>query len=718
LLKIRCVFPTKGTRLGKKQKMHKPHSKPGLQIQTGRRRICDGWIPFLFRAGTGIGLCFLMGLSTATAADPAPTNTLSARLAEMSIEQLVNVEVVSLTSLFKKETTLDKAPAAAAVVSADDVRRLGITTVPEALRMVPGLDVARIDSHQWAVSARGFNAEFANKLLILVDGRTIYGPAYGGVNWGMQDIMMEDLDRIEVIRGPGASLWGANAVNGVINILSKSAKDTQGMLVSASEGSEDNPSIAVRYGGQLATNLYCRVYGKGFNREGLVTSTGADAQDNWNSFQGGTRLDWEPSDENKVTLQGSFYNDFVHENENVVVLTPPFVTNTNVENHDSGGNVLGRWTYQISDVSSLSLQAYYDHFRQEQVGSAETQDTFDLDAQHRFPMGERNDIIWGLGYHYTKAKFPPNFFLTWTPPEQHSELFSAFVQDEITLSPKRFTVTVGSKFEHNDVTGFEVQPSARLLWIPTDKQTVWAAVSRAVRTPSRYETGARVNYSISSIPSPPNATPLGLVSLFGNPNAESETLIAYELGYRIEATRQLSFDIAGFYNQYDKLLKFVPGNSYVQGPVVVFPQTIENAGSAETFGAELSAQWKVTDNWRLQAGYSWLHVNLNPNAPAFQGNPQNQFQLRSYLDLPGNLELNAAGYYVDQQVAASGLGTTTIPAYFRLDLGLVWHPTKSLEIGVWGQNLTEDRHAEFPNLNSSVQTEIPRSIAGRIIWKF
>ncbi len=696
--------------------MYKSDSKPGLQTQIRPRRRCNCWIPLLFRAG--MVLCFWAGLLTATAADLAPTNTLSARLAEMSIEQLVNVEVVSVNSLFKKETPLDQAPAAVTVVTSDDLRRLGITEIPEALRMVPGLDVAQIDSHQWAISSRGFNGEFANKLLILEDGRTIYGPAYGGVNWGMQDMMIEDLDRIEVIRGPGASLWGANAVNGVVNILSKSAKDTQGLLVSASEGTEDNPSIAVRYGGQLATNLYYRVYGKGFNQNALVTSTGADANDDWNSVQGGTRLDWEPSDDNKFTLQGSMYNDFVHENENVVLLTPPYSTNSLVENHDSGGNVLGRWTHQISAASSLSLQTYYDHFVQEQVGSKETQDAFDLDAQHRFPIGERNDIIWGLGYRYTAANFPPNFYLTWTPPEQHNQLYSAFVQDEVTLKPKLFTATVGSKFEHNDYTGFEVQPSVRLLWTPTDKQTVWAAVSRAVRTPSFYESGARVNYSVSSIPSPPNATPIGLVSLFGNPNAEAENLIAYELGYRIEATKQLSFDVAAFYNQYDKLLRFVTNSSYVQGPVVVFPQTIENAGSAETYGGELSAQWRVTDSWRLLAGYSLLCVDLHPNAPAFQGNPENQFQLRSYLDLPWNLEFNAAGYYVDQQVAAAGLGTTTIPAYFRLDLGLVWHPTKSLEIGVWGQNLTEDRHAEFPNLNSSVQTEIPRSVNGRIIWTF
>ncbi|MBC8095160.1 MAG: TonB-dependent receptor [Akkermansiaceae bacterium] len=662
---------------------------------------------------------FCAALSTTGATDLTQTNkALSARLAEMSIEQLVDVEVVSVNSLFKKQTSLDKAPAAVAIVTADDIRRLGITTLPEALRMVPGLNVARIDSHQWAVSARGFNAQFANKLLILVDGRTIYGPAYGGVNWGMQDILLEDLDRIEVIRGPGAALWGANAVNGVINILTKSARDTQGVLVSSSIGTEDQPSVAFRYGGQLATNLYYRVYGKYFNRDGLPTSTGAEANDSWTSTQGGVRLDWEPTDADKFTLQGNLYDDVVHDNENIVVLMPPYVSNTNTANHDVGANVLGRWTHEISGLSSLSLQAYFDHFRQEQVGSMETRDTFDFDAQHRFPLGERHDIIWGLGYHYTADKFPSSFFLTWTPLERQTELFSAFVQDEITLVPERLSVTIGSKFEHNDYTGVEIQPSLRLLWTPTEKQTVWAAVSRAVRTPSRYETGARVNYSVSENNSTPGETRYDVVSLFGNSGVGSENLIAFELGYRFEPMKGLSFDIATFYNQYNELLRFVPEPSFDQGPITVFPQTFQNAGSAETYGVEISSQWKVTDQWRLMAGYSFLNVALHPNDPDFQGNPQHQFQLRSYLELPWNLELDGAAYFVDQQVAASGLGTATVPAYLRLDLGLIWHPTKSLEIGIWGHNLLDDRHPEFPSLKSSVQTEIPRGVSAKITWKF
>lgn len=676
---------------------------------------CLKKIPAANKVLLAVILALAMILPDAAFAADAGTNALSSKLATMSIEQLVNVEVVSINSLFKKQTPLEQAPAAAAIVTGDDVRRLGITTIPEALRLVPGMDVARIDSHEWAISARGFDAQFANKLLILMDGRTIYGPAYGGVNWGMQDMMLEDLDRIEVIRGPGASLWGANAVNGVVNVLSKSARDTQGLLIASQGGTEDQPEIAARYGGQISSNAYYRVWGKYFNRDGLVTSTGADAGDSWKSIQGGTRMDWEPSDESRFTLQGSYYNDFVHENQNVVVLAPPYVSNTNALNHDYGGNVLGRWTRDFSESSSLTLQTYYDFFKQEQVGSSETRNTFDVDLQHRFQLGSRNDVIWGGEYRLTTDAFPPNFFLTWTPPSRNDQVFSGFVQDEITLQPQRWSLTLGSKFEHNDYTGFEVEPNVRLLWTPTENQTVWASVSRAVRTPSRYETGARVNYSVF-VQQPGSV--LAINRLIGNANAESEDLNAYELGYRIEPTKKLSFDLAGFYNQYDHLLRFVTNSSFTQGPITIFPQTIENNGSAETFGTELSAQYKVLDNWRLAASYSWLHVHLDPNDRAFQGNPEQLFQVRSYLDLPHDIEFNGALYYVDQQVAEAGLGTETVPSYVRLDVGLIWRPTKNLELGVWGQNLLQNRHEEFPSLKSSVQTEVPREFSAKITLKF
>ena len=313
----------------------------------------------------------------------------------------------------------------------------------------------------------------------------------------MQDMMLEDLDRIEVIRGPGASLWGANAVNGVVNVISKSAGMTpRGCWSHLRAAQKTNRKLQPATAGKSRAMPTTASRGKYFNRDGLVTSTGADAGDSWNSLQGGTRMDWEPSDESRFTLQGSYYNDFVHENQNVVVLTPPYVSNTNALNHDYGGNVLGRWTRDFSESSSLTVQTYYDFFKQEQVGSSETRNTFDLDAQHRFQLGSRNDVIWGAEYRLTTDNFPPNFFLTWVPPSRNDQVFSGFVQDEITLEPQRWSLTVGSKFEHNDYTGFEVEPDARLLWTPTENQTIWASVSRAVRTPSRYETGARVNYSV------------------------------------------------------------------------------------------------------------------------------------------------------------------------------------------------------------------------------
>lgn len=637
---------------------------------------------------------------------------------ELSLEQLINIQV---TSVSKKETDLFASPAAIAVVTGDDVRRLGITTIPDALRLVPGMDVAQINSHEWAVSARGFNGQFANKLLVMVDGRSVYGTGFGGVVWGVQDIAMEDLDRIEVIRGPGATLWGANAMNGVVNIITKSAKETQGALISTTVGTEDLPTATVRYGGQLYTNLYYRVYAKGYNRDGLVLANGQDAPDDAREIQGGARVDWEPSTENLLTLQGDYYHDRFVENQDMPSLTAPYAQNFNEVNHDSGGNVLGRWTHELQENSTLTLQAYYDHFRNEQAEAAQISDTFDVDAQHRFEIGSRHDIVWGLGYRRTTSKLMPSFFLSFNPTQSHDDLFSSFVQDEITLRPDRLKLTLGSKFEHNDSTGFEIEPSARLLWTPTEKQTVWAAVSRAVRTPSVEELNARVNLQVFP---PAGSIPPTLISSFGNPNLDSETLIAYELGYRVELTKSFALDVAGFYNDYDNLIIAVPGAGqpgieFNPQPLhVLVGSTNQNAATAHTYGVEVSAHWNVTERWHLTSSYTWFEINANPSSPMLTASPEQQAQLRSTLALPGNLEFNGALYYVDRIQAPYGFGQTTIQDYLRLDLGLVWRPTKSLEVGVWGQNLMDDRHAEFTSYKTALITEVPRSVLGKITWRF
>jgi iron complex outermembrane receptor protein len=662
-------------------------------------------------------LVLLLGVTLAATDGLAQSSTTSNDWQDLTLEQLVNVQV---TSVSKKQTDLFKSPAAIYVITQEDIRRSGLTSIPELLRMVPGLDVARIDATHWAITARGFNNQFGNKLLVLIDGRTVYTPEFGGVYWNVQDMPLEDLDRIEVIRGPGATLWGANAVNGVINIITKSAKDTQGGLLSVTYGTEDQPSATVRYGGKIGTNLFYRGYVKYFNREGFENTSGA-AENDADATRGGLRLDWEASDINRLTLQGDYYKSDASETFDEALLTPPFVNTATFTKPDDGGNILGHWTHDFSETSQLTLQMYYDYLEQGDAPITVRDDTYDVDLQHRFALGDRQDIVWGLGYRYQYEAVTTNFFVSLTPPVTHQTILSAFVQDEITVVQDRLHLTIGSKFEHNDFTGFEIEPSARLAWTPTEKQTVWAAISRAVRTPTSVDLSILNNRSASQ---PPLSPPI-LISVVGNPNFKSEELLAYELGYRVEPTKQVSFDVAAFYNVYNRLEEFVQGTPQFVGtplpPHLVIPLVAGNNQQGETYGAEFLTEWQATAHWKWTASYTLLQMHISPNTPGTSINndsPQNQFQIRSYLDLPHNVELNGAVYYVDQVSPIFGLGEKSIPAYVRLDLGLTWRPTKSLEIGVWGQNLLDGQHPEFTSENSSVITEIPRSVVGKITWHF
>jgi iron complex outermembrane receptor protein len=664
-----------------------------------------------------VTLALAAGAFPAFAADDGTTNAPAGTLADLSVEQLMNE---SVTSVARRETKFEDSAAAISVITQDDIRRLGITTIPDALRLVPGLDVAQINSHEWAVSVRGFNGEFANKLLVLVDGRSIYSTGFGGVVWGMEDVPLEDVDRIEVIRGPGASLWGANAVNGVINIITKSAKDTQGVLISVTGGTFDQPTTTVRYGTRLATNLFCRVYAKVSNRDGLETAGGQAAPDRTFTAQGGTRLDWEPSDEDKVTLQGDFFRDRFVENQDYASLSPPYVQSFNQVSDDSGGNVLGRWTHDFSDSSSLAIQTYYDRFKEEQAGASETADTFDFDAQHRFMLGNRNDITWGLGYRGVAADFTSSPFVMWSQTTEHDELYSSFVQDEISLLPDRLKLTLGSKFEDNSLSGLEVEPTVRLLWTPTARQSVWAAISRAVRTPDWTDLHADVNVQVLP-PTPALPLPV-LLSALGNPKLDTEELTAYELGYRVELTKHLSLDAAAFYDDYGNLIAPIGTSTQIETgaspPYVSVTSPQENAGPAHTYGLEISARWDATDYWHLTANYSWLDTQLGFYSPDTQPGPRQQAQLRSSLDLPCRLELNGDVSFVDQVAAPYGMGQMNIPSYVRLDLGLVWHATRNLELGVWGENLAQARHVEYTSYTSTLVTEIPRGVFGRITIRF
>jgi iron complex outermembrane receptor protein len=603
------------------------------------------------------------------------------------LEALLDIEV---TSVSKRPEKLSETASAIQVITGEDIRRSGASSLPEALRLASNLEVAQVDSRQWAISARGFSSTTANKLQVLIDGRSVYTPLFSGVFWDVQDTLLADVDRIEVISGPGATLWGANAVNGVINVISKHAKDTQGLLLEGGGGTELRGFGGLRYGGSLSSNLHYRVYGKYFDRDSTVLSNGQDATNDWHMGQGGFRLDWDASDANLFTFQGDIYDGRIAQagtNSDIVV---------------TGGNVIGRWSHTISEASDFNLQMYYDRTQRDIPGTfAEDLDTFDVDFDHRFPLGDWNAIVWGLGYRLTEDDVENTPMLAFLPARLTRHLFSGFVQDEIMLVRDRLHLTLGTKLEHNDYTGFEYQPSVRLAWKITPRQTVWGAVSRAVRTPSR------IDNDFFAPGTPP------FVLLQGGTNFASEELMAYELGYRIQPHERLSLSLAAYYHDYDKLRSTEQVN-----PPAPFPIVIGNGQEGESYGLELTADYRLTDWWRLRAGYNEMRSEIRAkpgstdtsNGSNESHDPNRQFSLRSSWDLPGRLELDAAFRYV------SKIANQSVPDYAELDLRLAWRATADVELSVVGQNLLHDRHAEFGA--PAARQEIQRSVYGKLTWRF
>jgi iron complex outermembrane recepter protein len=629
-------------------------------------------------------------------------------LKKLSVEELLDIDV---TSVSKYPEKLSAAAAAVAVLTQEDIQTSGFTSIPEALRLVPGLDVARVDSHTWAISSRGFNDVFANKLLVMIDGRTVYTPLFSGVFWEVQDTLLEDIDRIEVVRGPGATLWGANAVNGVINIITKSARDTQGLLVSSGGGTEDRGFANVRYGVKLDDNAFLRIYTKYFSRDSSVLPNDTTAHDAWDMFRAGFRLDWEPTNQNSFTVQGDIYTGNQDEDYSVPTTKFPFAGKIVATDTVSGGNLLGRWSHSFSADSQLTVQAYYDRTERDSPIFSEKRDTGDIDLQHRFSLGERQEVIWGLGFRATHDDVTNSLNVSLLPDSRTLNLYSAFVQDEISIVPELFRLTLGSKFEHNDFTGFEIQPSARVLWTPGHSQTFWASVSRAVRTPSRAESDIVLN------PAPPVPLPPGSITILGNPNMDSEELLAYELGYRVQPIDQLKLDLTAFYNDYDHLRTLEPT---IPGPVS--PSKVANNLFGESYGTEISATAQVTNRWRLQGSYSYLEVQLHrksgsrdssTEATTEGSSPHHQFFIRSLVDLGWNIQFDSTLRYVDV------LPAQKIPSYLTLDLRLAWSPRKDLEFAIVGQNLLDDRHPEFaPTFIGTQQTEVERSVYGTVVWRF
>jgi iron complex outermembrane receptor protein len=625
----------------------------------------------------------------------AETNS-TRSLADLSLEQLMNETV---TSVSRKEQRLGDAAAAITVLSNEDLRRSGATSIADALRWVPGMNVSSINASQWAVSPRGFNGLYANKLLVLVDGRAVYTALYAGVHWDLQQMMLADVDRVEVIRGPGAAVWGANAVNGVINIESRSARDTQGSYAYAGGGDVQQALGGARYGGQLGDRTFYRVFGSYQLTDDYPLPSGADGGDAWHSWHGGFRLDHYADEATHATWQGdatqSEFDPRVSDAYNV--------------------NTLGRWRRELGERSAVEIQAYVDRTHRDDITMGRGQiDTFDLSAQHTFGLGERHDVIWGLGYrHLNSLMIQKNPFVTVLDRNFGLSLASAFVQDDFQLISEQLTVTLGSKLEHNDITGWEVQPSLRLSYKPAEHQTLWAAISRAVRTPSEVEglNLANVVYG------PPVAGPGGtyVPVITGNPNVDAEVLWAYEVGYRARPLSRVNLELNAFFNDYERILAVGPVGRFDPGTPGVAWLPFGNHQHGHTYGGEASLTWAATDAWRLTASYSLLIARIqgaagsDPESPE-ESAPRNQVLVRSAYDFSARLSLDLQARYVDCVRSA--------PSYITADFQLTYRPAEHWELSLVGRNLLDSAHPEFGWEPMAVTTEIPRSFYGKISWRF
>jgi iron complex outermembrane receptor protein len=636
-------------------------------------------------------------------------------LSEASIEDLMNMEV---TSASKKEQKLSQVPAAIFVITAEEVRRSGALNIPDLLRMVPGLAVAQINNNTWAITARGFNLQFANKLLVLIDGRAVYTPLFGGVNWDTLDVPLEDIERIEAIRGPGGTVWGANAVNGVINIITKKAAETLGGLVTGGFGTLAQGFGTVQYGGKIKEDTSYRIFAKYQNDSQFPDLNGQEARDDWHLLHAGFRADTILSKKDALTTQGDIFAGaegaiIVHS-----VLAPPENINVQTVSNLSGEDLLGRWEHTFSERSGTTLQFYLDRYKRDGPEAHEARNTFDIDFENHIVLGARHDLIWGAGYRHTSDQTTGTIDQSFKPANDAAELFSVFAQDQWTLKPDRVGLFVGLKLEDSYFTGFDAQPSARVAWTPNNHRTFWAAISRATRTPTRRDLG--LDASLAVLPGPTE------IEVLGNPNFESEHVIAYEVGFRAQPIERLSFDIASFVNNYsglessEALPPFLESESGLH--VLVRPLTFGNKLHGTTEGVELSAKWKVTNRWTLSPGYSFLEMHLHTDstsldttsvADAQGSNPGHQAQLRSHLEMTHGVAWDLSSYFV------GALPAQFIPSYTRLDTQLTWKLAERLQINLVGQNLLRDHHPEFNNQFQSVNTsQVKRSAYAKLTWQF
>ena len=643
-------------------------------------------IAFAITFAVGLGV-----LTTSPTAHAAETDD----LAELSLEALLDVEV---TSVSKRSQSMFDAAAAITVISNEEIRRSGMTTVPELLRLVPGIQVARITSNRWAISSRGLNEEFTAGLLVLLDGRSLYTHFFGGAYWDIQDYPLEDIDRIEVIRGPGGTVWGENAVNGVINIITKNAAETQGVLVSGYGGTQE-VGKTIRYGGQIGDHTAYRVFGRGFRQADYDTNRERRAHDDWIQFRGGARIDSQPTEQDALRLSGEFYDQ--NSENNASAGFPGTFVDTDVDAR--GGHLLASWRHTFEDDASFFLQAYYDHTeRDSSLTGQEVRRTADVEFQHDFGLFSRVDMSWGGNFRFSGSHYSPIATAPIDPNRSNFYLGNAFLQGTSRFFDDRLAVTLGTKVGLNSWSGFEYQPSFRFLAKPVEDHAIWGAVSRAVQLPTQAERDVRTN--------------IGFLTLLGSNDVRSVDLTSFELGYRFRITPRMTAELALYYNLYENTRQF-----FANGATATFV----TRGEVQTRGGELQLKAAITDWWRVTAGYAYFDVDEDVPAglirftQASGANPDHQVTLHQSFDLLDIVTFDAMLFYVD------GL-SSTIPAgqpdnvenYVRLDLRLAYAPFDGVELSVTGQNLTERRHYEFSDVQQAQASQVPRSVHGQVRIEF
>jgi iron complex outermembrane recepter protein len=654
-------------------------------------------------------------LVPAHAQGPNPDGNNAQDLNQLNLEELGNVKV---TTVSKDLEPMQKTAAAAYVITQEDIQRSGATSLPEALRLAPGVEVARIDADHWSVSVRGFAGQFSKSLLVLIDGRSVYTPLFSGVYWDAQNVMLEDVDRIEVIRGPGGTIWGANAVNGVINIITKSANDTTGLLSNLGGGNLDQGVGDLRYGQATPKGFSYRLYSIGGLR-GPEYHPDGDNFDLWRMGQVGFRTDWTRGAKDSLTVQGDTYFGDSGENILLATYTPLAEVAEQDKSAFSGGNLLARWEHKMGEGSDVQIQTYFDRTNRDSIELGETRNTFDVDYIQHARTYEKQELTWGLG-----ARVSPDHVIQSSPsvtvlPNKHTDtIYSSFVQYELPFDDDRFTITAGSKFERTSFSGYDYQPSVRLLWSPTAHQSAWLATTRAVRTPSRVDQDVQFNILVQATPAPPV-----FFQILGNPKLKPEQLIAYEAGYRAQVNRKVYVDFAGFFNTYNDLQGYGPiGLAIGTNPPPVdllFVLPYANVIEGRTIGTEVTPTWDVTRWWQLRGSYSLLHMDLK-DKPGFTdvGNllstylgssPTHVANIQSIFDLPGRFEFSQTYRYSSQ------LQEYAVHPYNTADARLGRTMSEGLSFAVVGQNLLRPNHPEFGG-DPGPLVGIKRTVYASLTW--